>query len=316
MLGRRVGAVLLLLSVYVIFTPAAAHADYIYCPPDNGPCYIRVGNPGGPGGPGSGGGGGGGGSGSALMCYLPEARAEIPCYRSTMGWFNHRDNCYYDKLDLSIDDPLWNGNDPTKGDVYAVRCWHGAAAGWVLERHRYLTSEPPGYGGQPTPISVATDAINLLPMLPPDLGIAPGPSSAGYSGLVGLPVWMWTRTDTNRTWVPNDASKLHRWVQDQGVRVDAWAYSSRITWFMGDGTQIDCYNPGEAYTSAKWDSASTSCGHVYKSSSRGQTGGVFPVRAVTSWEVYWEGGGRSASLTIYRESSTTVRINELQVVTE
>ncbi|HCT76687.1 MAG TPA: hypothetical protein DGT23_08895 [Micromonosporaceae bacterium] len=222
-----------------------------------------------------------------------------------MGWFNHTDACYYNRLDLSIGDPLWGGNDPANGFMYAVHCWQGASAGWVLERFRYLTRSPPGYGGLPSPLSLALQAINRLPITGPDIGLAPDPAG---SGLVGLPVWMWTRVSA-ATWGPSSAT-----ASVPGLSVTATARADHIIWSMGDGTVITCGSPGAAYQTSYGDSASPNCGHKYLQPSRGQTSGRYQITATTRWTVTWSGGGRSGTVAINRSSSTSLRINELQVV--
>ena len=136
--------------------------------------------------------------------------------------------------------------------------------------------------------------------------MAPGP---GKTGLVGLPVWLWT-TVSPSTWGPTSAS-----ASIPGLSVTATARATRIVWDMGDGHTVTCANPGTPFTSASASAASPTCGHVYTRSSALLPGAVYPVVATTTWEVAWSGGGQSGVLTVTRTSRTSVRIGELQVLT-
>jgi len=100
------------------------------------------------------------------------------------------------------------------------------------------------------------------------------------------------------------------------LTVTATGRAARITWNMGDGTTVTCSNPGTAYKPSYADSASPNCGYVYKKSSRYQSGGRYTITATTRWNVTWSGGGRSGTVTVDRTTTTSVRIDELQVVVQ
>ncbi|NUR27711.1 MAG: hypothetical protein HOV83_18015 [Catenulispora sp.] len=309
MLKRRIGQFLGLILIAVgavVVTPTAALADYIYCPPDSGPCYIVVTGSGGGGG---GGGGGSGGGGGTAKCFDPQL-GQIPCHKAGLGWYNPTDGCYYDRLDLSINDPIWGSHDPSKGDMYNVWCWAGAAAGWELSGIRYLTNAPPGYGGLPSPLQLALRAINNLPIRGAVIGSAPGSATSGRAGLVGLHVWLWTAVRAD-TWGPAEAT-----ASVPGLSVTAVANATKIVWTMGDRGSVTCKNPGTPYKSSYGDKASPNCGYVYKTSSRNQSGGRYAIVATTYWHVTWSGGGDSGYVDIQRTSNTTLRIDELQAVTK
>ncbi|NUR72222.1 MAG: hypothetical protein HOU81_15520 [Hamadaea sp.] len=289
----------------VVAGASPAQADYIYCPPDNGPCYIVV-TGGGSGG--SGGGGGGGGDGTA-KCR--DETGEIPCYRDSMGWYNQAEGCYYDRLTLPPGDPAWGGHDPNKGSLYQKWCYDGGAAGYVNSGIVYLTSPPPGYGGLPSVLEIALRAINALPIAGPDIGLAPRP---GGSGLVGLPVWMWTE-QRPETWGTQSAT-----ASVPGLSVTARATSVRISWEMGDGSTKVCGNPGTPYTPAAGGSASRTCGYQYTEPSRDQRIpghlGRYRVVGTTTWHVEWTATtGETGELDVTRSSTTYIRIDEMQVVT-
>jgi hypothetical protein len=304
----QVAAGMTLVAVCLVILQSPAHADYISCPPNNGPCIIIVEGPGGgdPGGPG---GGGGGGVGRARC--LHEQKLEVDCFVGGLGWFNYVDACYYNRLSLANDDPQWAGNDPAKGYMYAVSCWSGLSAGWERDRVEYLTSEPPGYGGPPSLLDVLNQAIARLPLVLPNLGTAPKAASTGAVGLVGLPVWLWVN---NASWGPHSAS-----AEVPGIRVDATARVTRMEWSMGDGKTVTCTTPGVPYTPDQKENPSLSCGHKYLRPSR-EVGGVYTVRGTTFWQVDWTGSlaarGQGGQFLVQRSSEVTLRINELQVVVQ
>jgi len=139
----------------------------------------------------------------------------------------------------------------------------------------------------------------------PAIGMAP---DASGTGLVGLPVWMWTEVRAS-TWGPTSAT-----ASIPGLSVTATARASKVEWDMGDGHTVTCTSPGTAYTKAAGDAQSPTCGHVYRRSSAGQPGDAYPVTATTTWTVSWSGGGQSGVLTVTRTSRTSVRIGKLQVL--
>jgi hypothetical protein len=293
-------------AAVVVAIEQPAQADYIYCPPVSGPCYI-IASDGGSAGGGGGGGSGGGGAGGQ-KCFDPQL-GQIPCYRPGMGWFNSTDGCYFNRLSLPADDPAWQGHDPANGFVYNVYCWDGGGAGWVLTDSRYLTSPPPGYGGGPTILELAVQAINRLPITGPAIQLAPKPA-AGSAGLVGLPVWMWS-DNTAATWGPATAS-----ASAGGVTVTATARAQKIVWSMGDGGTVDCASTGTPYRGRYGNKPSPTCGYLYTEPSRNRPGGRYPISATTTWEVTWSGGGESGVVTVTRSSTSSVRIDEMQVVTQ
>lgn len=303
---RVLASVLVLAVVTIGVAPGVASADdSIYCPPLQGACEIVAETPGGPGGGGGTPGGGGGSGGGEGRC-LHEQLGDVACHHRSFGWFNPTDACYYEQLDLPADDPAWKGQDPASGDLYRVWCWDGMSAGWQPTRTVYLTGPPPGYGGMPSPVTLALRAINQLGLTGPDIHTAP---SVDGVGLVGLPVWLWTPT-TATTWGPATAV-----ASVPGMSVIATAHAARIEWRMGDGYAVTCANPGTPYSAGFGGKPSPTCGYIYGQSSRHQPGGKFTVTAVTTWHVTWVGGGQSGALDVTRQSTSTLQIQELQVVT-
>ncbi|HZM81754.1 MAG TPA: hypothetical protein VFC19_39035 [Candidatus Limnocylindrales bacterium] len=303
----RVAAGATLMAACLVTLQSPAQADYIYCPPDNGACYIVVSGGGNGGDPGNGGGKGGVGKARCLH----EQLGEVDCFVGGLGWFNPVDACYYNRLTLPIDDPQWKGNDPGKGNMYAVSCWGGQSAGWERVDVRYLTSPPPGYGGLPSLIDLVLEAIGKLPLNKPAIETAPKAAGAGGIGLVGLPIWLWAN---GPSWTPPPA-----FADAPGIRVDATAHVTHMEWQMGDGSTVTCRTAGTKYSPESKDSPSPDCGYKYLRPSR-EVGGRYTVRATAFWIVDWVGSGaargQGGQIPVQRFSEVELQINELQVVVQ
>jgi hypothetical protein len=298
MLNRRSALLVKCAMVVVVavapfaVTPFAKADGPVYCPPNGGPCTVVVGTPGSPG-------DGDNGGGSTLPCD-PD-----------MGCLWPDDICYHKRAEPQPDatDPIWAGHiDPTgkpEGVVYVAACPWGngrlGVPGWRFTLV-WVAVEP----ATVNPAVLAAQAINQLGIRGPAIGIAPDPAG---SGLVGLPVWLWAGV-TPQTWGPVSAT-----ASVPGLSVTATAQAQRIVWDMGDGHSVRCDNPGTPYQASYGNTNSPSCGYRYTQTSHSQPGGHFTVTATTTWQVNWAGGGQSGSLTVTRASTTTVEINELQVVT-
>lgn len=299
-LGPMIVAGAVLSTAFVVLGPAGpAHA----CPVNDPYCEgVEVEEPGHPGGGDTGGNSGGNGGGPCIA-EGPLGEVEVPCWDPDLGTYVGN-NCYR-KRDAS--GPVPDGAE-TPGAWYITTCTSadgliGSQLGeWI----------PDADAPTLTPEQLARRAEASLRLLPADIQIAPDPAG---SGLVGLPVWMWTSTDANTatsaTWGVLTASD-----SDVGLTVTIEARAVSIVWSMGDGRTVTCRNPGTPYEARFGNAPSPTCGHVYATPSRGQPGGVYPVTATTTWQISWSGGGESGSYTRLRQSETTVRIGELQVVTQ
>ena len=165
-----------------------------------------------------------------------------------------------------------------------------------------------GQQGEPvTPGQLAQDQFAKLPIRGPQIGIAPKQTG---SGLVGLPVWLWTTVNA-ATWGPYTATAAV-----PGLTVTAVARAVRITWNMGDGRQVVCRNPGTQYKPAFGNTASPSCGYRYARSSASQPNGAYTITGTTTWVIRWAGGGAVGVINQTRQTQIPVRIDELQVVTQ
>ena len=175
------------------------------------------------------------------------------------------------------------------------------------ESYDFLDEAP----GVPSVAELAQQAMDSLPLAEPDIGIAPSPTGVG---LVGLYVWMWTE-NTDATWGPVSVS-----VPGPGITVTARGEATRIDWNMGDGTTEVCNGPGTPYEARYGNQPSpTGCDHIYTEPSRLQPDGRYAITATTTWHVEWwvepQGSAAEGEQFFDRVSSTSVRINELQVVT-
>ena len=295
---RRVAVVVLAAAFTgVLASPAAAA---VICPPGGTVCYIVVDDPGQPGiQPVSGGGGH-----TAPVCHELGSDVAVPCYDSSFGWWSNADGCYYAKLSPPppATDPVWGGHYPD-GAIYESTCPGGVATGGGWS---WRPTAPPGYGGGPgTAAQLAAEAIARLQLSGPDIGFAPDPSRVG---LVGLPVWMWTRV-TRATWGPATAT-----ASLPGLSVTATARAEKIVWSMGDGHEVTCLGPGTPYNESSGRTTSPTCGYAYPHSSAGEPGHAFTVTATTTWAITWQGSGGRGGTTQTRTSSVQVRIGEMQVL--
>ncbi|HEY8473564.1 MAG TPA: hypothetical protein VIL37_13140, partial [Natronosporangium sp.] len=163
----------------------------------------------------------------------------------------------------------------------------------------------------PSISELAQQAMDILPLADPVIGIVPNPDGAG---LVGMPVWMWLE-NPEAAWGPVSVS-----VPGPGITVTAQGQATQVEWQMGDGTTVVCEGPGTPYEPRYGDQRSPSgCDHVYTEPSRSQPTGRYTVTATVSWHLQWwvepQGSGAEGEDFRSRVSQTTVRINELQVVT-
>ena len=300
----RVAAVTALTLLILAVPAAPARADdVVVCPPGGTVCYVVVETPGAPGAtpstrPAN------RSNPAKPICRTPGTGTIVPCFDEVFGWWSHPEGCYYQRLEPPppSTDPVWAGHFPD-GAVYQTTCLGvpGTGGGWVWRQ-----TPPPGYGGAGvTAEQLAAQAIEQLDLTGPDIGLAPDPAK---TGLVGLPVWMWT-TVSPSTWGPTSAT-----ASVPGLSVTATAKAVRIVWDMGDGQSVACTGPGTPYARAAGATTSPTCGHLYQRSSADQPDEAYTVTATTTWDIQWIGGGGSGQLSQTRSSSTTARIGELQVL--
>jgi len=301
----RAGLALTLILGSATAAAATTTDGTVICPPGSPFCWIEVDDPGQPAPPPPVGGGPGTSTGGTRQCVIDRTGVVVPCQSESFGWFNSTDDCYYQLVDQPPPggDPLWEGRYPD-GAIYAVTCVDplnapGTNGGWT-----WLPSPPDGYGAtETTPGELAARAVEQMRLTGPAIRMT---VAADQSGLVGVPVWLWTEV-TPTTWGPNSATAAV-----PGLAITATAQATRIVWDMGDGHSATCANPGTPYYSGGIESPT--CDYVYQASSAGEPGDAYTLTATATWEVTWTGGGTSGTLTVTRSSSATLRIGELQVL--
>lgn len=257
------------------------------------------------------GGSGGGGEGEGGCTTIFDGREiQVPCIHSVHGWFTASHGGCYIRPTIpqpAADDPAWEGHDPAEELLYIARCFGLEGVDGRLSFHDpIMLFFPAGEG----PVGDLIErAIALLELRGADIGIAPDPAGAG---LVGLPVWMWTEP-TVSTWGPAEAE-----LTALDVTVDVEANAQRIVWAMGDGQSVECLEPGTPYEASYGADRSPTCGYDgYQQPSRSNPDGKYHITATTHWLIEWQiresviRGTRPTT----RQESTSVRINELQVVT-
>jgi hypothetical protein len=183
---------------------------------------------------------------------------------------------------------------------------------WQTSEFIVGPANPAGYGGTPSVIpALWVEAVNALGMRGPEITTAP---PTGGAALVNLPVWLWTELGGN-VW---PAEPLHAAASAAAVgqRVDAFAEPLRIDWDMGDGSvPVECNGPGEAWEAGGNFLAPGDCHHIYRRSSRQESGGTFVITAITTWRVWWFiNGTEDGELEIQVGSTSPYQVDEIQVL--
>lgn len=303
MFTRRLTIAVLTVALSAVAVPAPARADPTPAPTGGGGNCDNNPDPscttwGGGGGNGGGGGGNGGDSGCTWNGQ------SMPCQDPDFGAYVGN-GCYWKALVPPPNVPPPSSHDPSKTGTWGVRSCYSAPSGGAVSQMLVWMDDPPG---GPTPAQLAQQALAKVHLLGAQIGVAPSPNG---SGLVGLPVWLWTAV-TPGTWGPQTATAT-----GGGITVTITAKASRIVWDMGDGHSVTCGNPGTAYAASYGSAASPTCGYRYASpsSSAAHPHGRYTISATTYWTVNWSGGGQSGVLTPTSRAQTSIEIGEVQVVT-
>lgn len=156
-------------------------------------------------------------------------------------------------------------------------------------------------------LDLVEEARRQLQLPEPAINMSP-PATA--DSVVHVPVFLWVPADA---WQPEEAT-----AEIPGVTVTVKAEPQRVIWTMGDGAQVECPGPGEAWDPSLPEEAQpSSCRYTYRSTSVGQSGERFPVTATVYWKASWTvegapGGGDLGE--IARSSTTSVRVAQIQTV--
>ena len=316
MLGR-VTAVLAVVTTLTFLSPLSSHADTECGKTDamTGICLVWVEVPGNPGEPGTPGDEGPKDSGSGESCYWDPAKqglsqppaGPVAC-ESDSGYWSNTLNCYVKPMDPQppAGDPAWQGHEPDDGAVYL--CYQ-PQTGIVL--YRWSSNPPDRAGTGPTPRVVAQQAIASMGLKAVRIGIAPKADEDSI-GIVGMPVWMWAKDPDTTTVGPVSAS-----ASAGGITVTATASLLKVTWSMGDGTEVVCKSAGTPYRPEFGRQASPDCGHTYQTSSADQEDDRFTVTATSSWVVSWSGAGQTGTIRLNGLTRTArVAVGEAQVLVQ
>jgi hypothetical protein len=255
---------------------------------------------------------------------------EVPCNIGQFGWYSQTYDCYFSATNYPPETPgvILPGdyNVGVPGTVYSAMCYtashpdiptdnycfYCAPPGWHFPSQLvFLTSQPDGYEGTPDPVpGLLVSAIEEMALEGPAIGTAP-PAGQG-AGLVRLPVWLWNDVSGNN-WgtVSATAGPI------AGISVVAEARATGIEWAMGDGNTVQC-DEGVAWEPGM-NVLSPPCGHAYSRASRHQPSGGYEISATTTWVLEWQTQGlveqRGGAFDLNATSTTTLQIDEIQVVT-
>ena len=203
---------------------------------------------------------------------------------------------------------LWEGRSPDDGVMHVQVCPRVDGSGLTTMLVFVANGSAPPAGPPMDPRVVAEQAIASLVMRAPEIRMAPPLGSD--SGLVGLPVWMWTERGDEFL------GPTRQSVTAGGVTVAAVGQVSHVTWYMGDGTTVVC-GAGTPYVPGV-QGKSPDCGHVYAQASSRHVpgGGPWPITATSMWTVTWSGGGLSGTETLELSSSSELFVGELHVLNQ
>jgi hypothetical protein len=316
-LVARVVATSLAAAGLLTLAPGPSYADPVcqVTDPETGVCLIYVEVPGTPGNPGDPGDDGPTDTGTGAACswdgtdqgITKPPPGPVPC-SSKYGYWSNGYNCYISLLDPQppAGDPNWQGHEPGDGAVYTCYQPQTDLLIWI-----WSADPPPNSGAGPTPREVAQIAIEQMALRAIDIGIAPEPGEDSI-GIVGMPVWMWAANPDSHTVGPITES-----ASAGGVTVTATARVHRITWDMGDGTQIICTTTGTPYKASYGKQQSPDCGHVYAKSSSTKSGGKYTVTASSDWVITWDGAGQTGTIRLNGLTrSVAIAVGEAQVLVQ
>lgn len=226
-------------------------------------------------------------------------------YTYAGGWSGRRSPCTWDPYsgDTAVDyvqggPVLTRVRDGVTQTAYLRQCPGGGySVVWIAP------GDPPGLGRV-----AASRLASLLPA--PVAGSAPPLDEL----VVGVDTWWWTTTPWRpisvTAWVPTLAGGT------------VWAVTTAtpraVVFEPGDGSPpVECTGPGQVWTEADGDEASSDCMVVYRHASVTAVDGVaFRARMVIEWDVSWVGstGGGGALPALSTATPLRVAVGEIQAV--
>jgi hypothetical protein len=185
--------------------------------------------------------------------------------------------------------PYWRGHTAAEGQIVRSVCSDGSPVAIIVPHFQAFGEAAQIQPPPPDPAVLAQQAIALLAVTPPTIGVGPNRNDLA----VRLWTWLWV----------NDAPPVSVTVAAGGVSVTATATLSSTDWSLGEPTTTgDVYAPGPPATvtcsgagrppSINYDwKAEPPCGHIYVwRSLKERTGGTgkWPITATTNWTVTWQ----------------------------
>jgi hypothetical protein len=131
----------------------------------------------------------------------------------------------------------------------------------------------------PSPEELAANALGLMHLLRADVRTAPAPPEETY---VGVENWLWVPSGQWRT--------LTKSVNARATTVTVTAAPSQIVWDLGPASTT-CNGPGKPWEQGMSDSATTTCGYTYETSSVDQPDESFAISATIRYQVTWTCAG-------------------------
>lgn len=244
--------------------------------------------------PGSGGSGVGGSGGSgSRRCF--RGGVEVAC-ESEYGSWNDGEQWWCKRV---VDppprsDPAWQGRSGGRLEL----CTSGRRPG----AGGYVSMWVWRPDGVVDPEVVARRLFARIRFEAIDMGLFPYGDDPPM--VVKLPVWMWVDEPSREQWGPVSVS-----VSEGGVSVSLTARVRHVVWDMGNGDRVTCGLGSvfpEGWSVSVGGPWSGSCGYVYRRD------GCYVVRALSVWDVYWSGGGRSGVIPLRLEASKRVKVVELR----
>ena len=237
---------------------------------------------------------------------------EVPCYLDSFGWYLN--GCYYGDFPaaVAIPSPPEDKTDED-GRWYYETCLlrvfgempDQSFTVFADLRWRWFDfDEVP----EITPQEVALQWLARIGLDGVVFQISPPATGAG---LVGLPVWLGVADTPNTLGPISDTSCIDT------VCVQISAQVTTVEWDMGDGNVITCTPDQHVAWQRGMDfrNPGDRCHHIYQRSSRHLPDRQFVVTATSTWAVNWSTPVESGTLSPTRTSETTVRIEEIQVLT-
>lgn len=180
---------------------------------------------------------------------------------------------------------------------------------WMTSPEVWAVPPPGAPAPPPTPIVLARRALATLQLPTPELGLTPPPNATTANTLVRTPTHLWlTETGSAQTG-PHAAS-----ASDAGLTVTISARLSGLTLAAdeaGGGERL-CAVAALAGPPAN-PFADPACGHVWQTVSRDAPGGVHHLIVTHHWDVAWQGGGESGTLTAQTTATYPVAVTDRPV---